>query len=595
MERTSVVSPHATHFEVGFQATMVGLTEQQSLVDLGDDTASLKSAIRLGGDLVYSRDLATDEIRWIVDESARIGTESPHQFGTGSAFQARVTPDDAPTRSLAFETHMRTNDAYDCTFKFRRPDGGCEWLREFGFVEYDGGHDPVRFVGILRNVTDQTSRYMQLERIAYFDPLTGHLNRARLAEDLSEAIAESMAQRIRCGFLIINVDNLAMLNDAHGFAVADDVIRGVARRVERQLRPRDLLGRIGGNQFGIVLKACDSGSMVGVAESILSAIRVSIFQTNAGPLAITVSLGGVIVPDWADCVTNAFGHAEEALSQAKQAGRDCFVEYRMSADRLAERQHCMATGDKVVAALKERRLKLAFQPIVSVETGEPVMYECLLRMLGDNGQVVPAGQFMSVAERLGLVRMVDRRSMEMAIEELHGWPELRLTVNISGLTATDSSSLANLLALLKANANVVDRLTLEITETVAMQDIRESAWFISNFRDLGCGVALDDFGAGYTSFRHLKNLAVDMVKIDGQFVQNVASDTDNQLFVKTLLDLAQGFGLKTVAECVEVEADAEAVKERGVDYLQGYLCGRPSLDRLWRTADVPVQTTRTVA
>jgi EAL domain-containing protein (putative c-di-GMP-specific phosphodiesterase class I) len=173
----------------------------------------------------------------------------------------------------------------------------------------------------------------------------------------------------------------------------------------------------------------------------------------------------------------------------------------------------------------------------------------------------------------------------MALATLQQVPDILLTVNVSGMTASDAATLENIVGMVRDQEDLAPRLTFEITETVAMQDITESGRFISRLRDLGCSVALDDFGAGYTSFRYLKSLAVDLVKIDGQFVQDLASNRENQLFMRTLVDLAQGFDLATVAECVETQADSEAATEFGVDYQQGYLFGRPTLDAPWLRPD----------
>ncbi len=555
------------------------------------DARSLTRLLGAAGDVVYVHDLSTDAIHWPMEVPKALGIPDQSAIATATVFLSHIAPDDLPARKLAFEAHLQSNDPYSHCFKFRRPDGGSEWLHETGFVSRDDNGEATRFYGLIRVVTAEKTRRQQLEQLAYFDPLTGHPNRTRIRELVHETIEDCIRDHGQCGFLIVNIDNLGLLNEAHGFVIADEVIKGLARCIERQLRDGDTIGRIAGNQFAVVMADCSPGVMAGIAESILSAVRATIFQTTAGPLAITVSLGGVTIPDWASRVAATFGHAEEVLNRAKQAGRDCFVEYQVSTERATGRRRSMATGDQVVTALKQRQLKLAFQPIVAAASGEIVMHECLVRMSGEGGQVLPAVEFMSVVEQLGLVRLVDRRCMELAIDELHAYPDLRLTVNMSGMTATDSNSLANLYALLKANSDVADRLTLEITETVAMQDIRESAWFITNFRDLGCSVALDDFGAGYTSFSHLQNLAVDMVKIDGQFVRNVAIDRDSQLFVKTLLELARGFGLKTVAECVEVEPDAEALRLRQVDFLQGYLYGKLTLEPFWREDAEAASTT----
>jgi EAL domain-containing protein (putative c-di-GMP-specific phosphodiesterase class I) len=224
---------------------------------------------------------------------------------------------------------------------------------------------------------------------------------------------------------------------------------------------------------------------------------------------------------------------------------------------------------------------LAYQPIVDALTPAVDHYECLLRLRRRDGQVVTAGAFVPLVEQSGLMRQVDRRALELAIEELSAHPRVRLAVNISGHTASDRGWLRMLSALVRGMPEVAERLTVEITETVALQDIDDTARFVRKLRDLGCRVALDDFGAGYTSFRNLKALDVDCVKIDGSFVKGLSENVDNQLFVRTLLGLAEGLGLKTVAECVETAADAALLARRGVRYLQGWYFGKPTLERPW--------------
>jgi EAL domain-containing protein (putative c-di-GMP-specific phosphodiesterase class I) len=200
--------------------------------------------------------------------------------------------------------------------------------------------------------------------------------------------------------------------------------------------------------------------------------------------------------------------------------------------------------------------------------------------------VVPAAQFVPIVERLGLVRVLDRRVLELAVRELTEHANVRLALNISGLTPADHGWLRALMAMVGSRPDIASRLIIEITETAAIQDIDETARFVSTVRGLGCQVALDDFGAGYTSFRHLKTLTVDIVKIDGSYIMHIAGNEDNQLFVRTLVDLAKNFGLRTVAECVETEADAAVLGGMGVDCLQGYHFARPSLDRPWRLHSV---------
>jgi len=184
-----------------------------------------------------------------------------------------------------------------------------------------------------------------------------------------------------------------------------------------------------------------------------------------------------------------------------------------------------------------------------------------------------------VVEQLGLMRQIDRCTLHLAMEELFNDPYVRLTLKISGMKASDQAWLRMLVSYLRGKQEVGSHLTIEIAETVVLQDLEESARLVSSVRGLGCAVAPDDFGAGYTSFRNLQALAVDMVKIDGAFITDLEDKPDNQLFIRTLLGLTRGFVLTTVAECLETEAVAEILKREGVTYLQGYLYGRPELNR----------------
>jgi EAL domain-containing protein (putative c-di-GMP-specific phosphodiesterase class I) len=240
-----------------------------------------------------------------------------------------------------------------------------------------------------------------------------------------------------------------------------------------------------------------------------------------------------------------------------------------------------AVGAKVKAALRENRLFFAFQPVVCSATGEVDYFECLLRMREEEGDVVSGGHFITTIEQLGLIGLIDRFVLEKTMEELGTHPEVRLGFNVSGLTAGDRPWLRGLIALLRNRPGLARRLVVEITETAALFDIDETARFVDALRHAGCRVALDDFGAGHTSLRHLQTLAVDIVKIDGSFVQDLANSPENRVFLRHLLGLTKQFGLSTVAECVESAEDAALLRAERVEYLQGYYLGPPTVERLW--------------
>ena len=247
------------------------------------------------------------------------------------------------------------------------------------------------------------------------------------------------------------------------------------------------------------------------------------------------------------------------------------------ADRLWGARRGLAVGAAVAAALRQNRLLFAFQPVVCAATGKVDYFECLLRMRDAEGGIVSGGEFITIVEELGWIGLIDRYVLKKTVQDLAADPEVRLGFNISGMTAGDRRWLRSLTALLAHRRDIARRLVIEITETAALGDIAESARFVEALRDAGCRVALDDFGAGHTSLRHLQILPVDIVKIDGSLVRNLTSRPQTRIFLRHLLGLINGFGLTTVAECVENAEDAALLRAEGVGYLQGHHLGRPTI------------------
>jgi EAL domain-containing protein (putative c-di-GMP-specific phosphodiesterase class I) len=204
-----------------------------------------------------------------------------------------------------------------------------------------------------------------------------------------------------------------------------------------------------------------------------------------------------------------------------------------------------------------------------------------------DGSLLAVNEVVPLAERLGLVRLLDNRVLELVLKELGGAPGLKASLNLSAASTVDPDWWASLGAALRANPGMAERLTVEITETTAIQDLEDTKGFVARVKDLGCRIAIDDFGAGYTSFRNLRKLGVDIVKIDGSFVQNLKRSEDDRAFVQTLIDLARRLGLETVAEWVQDEESAAILADWGCDYLQGELVGRATLERPWAADAVP--------
>ncbi len=546
----------------------------------------LRAALLAAGDVGYEWDLTTDAIEWVGPVFEFFGTDKVEPYSEGEQYHGRINPEDLPFRLKMLSDHYLVRDPFDCEYRVRRADGRMSWVHDRGFADFDKDGQPIRMRGVLRLIDQRKQNEARLEHLANFDELTGHLNRNRLRDALHQAMANSIRYQTDGAFLSVGLDKLSLINDAYGYLAADAVIVGAGQRLEKAVRECDTIGRIGGDVYGLVLGQCPESETPKVAEKILRMFREQPIQTPVGPIHVSVSIGGVAFPAYVQTPAEAMTRAETALREAKGQGRDCHRFYHLTDEQRSEHRRDIVLGKQVKEAVKDGRLVLAYQPVVSAGTAAVACYECLLRLRAEDGRLIAAGEFIPVIERLGLSRMIDRRVLELGVQQLVEDPEVCLALNISGLTASDQSWLRRLISLVGGHPEIASRLTVEITETAAIQDIEESARFVSTVRDLGCKVALDDFGAGYTSFRHLKALTVDVVKIDGSFVRDIATNRDNRLFVRTLVGLAKGFGLETVAECVEDRVSAEILAEEGADFLQGYYFARPELERPWAHQEV---------
>ncbi|HAT35965.1 MAG TPA: hypothetical protein DCS82_09630 [Rhodospirillaceae bacterium] len=543
-----------------------------------EDENFVLAALKGAGDVAYCWDLVKDSIEWAGDAVGLFGA-SEGILSTGDGFTDRLHAEDMKTRRSALSHHIADGESFDCEYRIRAKKGDFKWIHECGQVERSDSGEPVRLTGTLREITARKRREVLLEQRASYDELTGHFNKSRLRDALEHAIAYSDRYDIGGAFLVVGIDKMAMINEAYGHDDADTVIVGASQRLEDTLRSTDVIGRIGGDRFGIVLGNIDEAGLATAAEKILDCFRSDPIDSAAGPIQISVTVGGILFPGLIQTAHDIMACAENAMQEGKTQGRNCFLPYQMSEEQRSRQREFMALGESVVKALREKRVVFAYQPVVECQTGAVSYYETLIRMLDDSGEVVPAYAFVPIIERLGLIRQMDRRTLDMAISDLTADSEIELALNISSLTATDRTWLRALVGYVKNKPELARRLMIEITETAALQDFEDSARFVAAVRNLGCQVALDDFGSGYTSFRHLKSMTVDVVKIDGSFVKKLAENPDNQLFIKTLLNLADGFGLKTVAECVETAEDAQILKEQGVSYLQGWYYGKPAIGR----------------
>lgn len=537
------------------------------------------------GQAVFVWDLASDAIQWGDQAGQIFAGIPPEKLSSGAEFAKLIEPAQSlRTAALAqtFAVHGADGTPYRVEYGVRMSASEpVLWIEETGrwFAGPDGR--PVRAQGIVRVNNERHARDEELVRLARLDPLTGELNRTHLIAALAEAIEESTRFRSSCAFMLVGIDHLARVNDAFGFDVADAVILDIAKRIRARLRGGDVLGRFSGNKFGLILKNCTIDDMNVAAERFLAGIRDDVVPTKSGPVSVTASIGAVSVPRYARNADEAVNRAHETLDAAKRRRAGSFGVWRPNAERDAQRRVNIRVTDEIVTALNERRIVLAYEPVVAAASREGAFYECLVRMEQGDGSTLLAPDIVPVAERLGLIRLVDHRVLELVVAELAASPHVQLSLNISPDTTMDPDWWASIESLMRAHPGVAERLIVEITETVAIQDIDDVRAFVGRLKHFGSRIAIDDFGAGYTSFRNLRKLGVDIVKIDGAFVQNITHSADDRAFVQTLIDLARRLDIKTVAEWVQDEEAANLLRDWGCDFIQGRLIGLASAERPW--------------
>ncbi len=555
-----------------------------SMSRVADDLSIMAAAVAAAGDVGYCWDFTTGTLTWVGDAGPLFGGEP---VIAADELRRRIDQEDRDRRRHALSQHIDHGVPFDVDFRLRLADGSHHWVHDRGRVERAADGAPLRLYGMLRLIDRRKAYEVELEQQAHFDPMTGLVNRNRLRDSLHQALVAAGRFERSAVYFAVGIDKLGLVNDAMGHAAADAVVSEVARRLASVVRPGDAVGRVGGDIFGVVLPHCPEEHMAAVAEKLLAAVRAEPIASPAGPIHATVSVGGILAGDGAGSVEEVMTRADTALHEAKRQGRDCFWPYHATSMQQSALRASLATGQRVKASLKSDNLCFAFQPIVDLR-GEVDFFECLLRIPGEGGTVIPAGAFMPAVERLGMARRVDLHTLGMAVRELRENDEVQLSLNVSAETTGDRTWLRALQGMLADRPAVASRLIVEITETAVIEDLDETARFVASVREMGCRVALDDFGAGYISYQHLRALPVDIVKIDGTFVRDMHDSADALLFIRTLVGLARGFGLTTVAECVEDAAQAAALRREGVRLLQGYHFGRPSLMRPWLAPARPV-------
>jgi diguanylate cyclase (GGDEF)-like protein len=521
------------------------------------------------GEVVYDWDIMGDALVWGANAAEVLGLDDIARFENGRRFAMAVEPDTGTTRAETILSCSNMDEGagvpYIARYGLRITSSSLLCVEDTGrwFAGIDG--KPAFAHGVIRlNKNIDETLLKQEHRSRDRNEFLRHAN--------GEAKAALQAGR-SVTILVSQIENLSTINDDLGYEIADHVIAETMRRMNGVMRRRDRMMRYSGNRFALLLSSCTSAEAEAAAARFAKAVDGRPINTDRGAVVVRLKIGAACLPDHALDAHGVLTKAEEALVMARRSYGHHYTLYDLAKARKAPRNGGASHPIDFVDALNERRVTFARQPVVDAQSREVSFYEALVRIKTPDGRLLKAGETLPQIERAGLVHLLDARMLDLVTEHLEKNPSEKLSINVSPLTIEDTDWLPVLASHLGARPGIAERLIIEITETAAVRYPSATQARLDAMKALGVAVAIDDFGAGHTSFKLLRSFPVDILKIDGAFIQNLARSADDRFFVRTLVDLAHHLNIATVAEWVEDEETALLLAEWGVDYLQGNHCG----------------------
>ena len=461
----------------------------------------------------------------------------------------------------------------------RAPGGETFRMRQHGRVAPHAGGNVL-----LLTCEDITQTDRQRQAYSYqstHDELTGLANRKTLEARLQRVLESAHSEATEHALAILDIDQFRVINETLGHDAGDELLRQVARLLEATGRKRDTLARIGGDDYAWLLEDCPLREATLGLETARSAVEACEFEWLGRRMPVSVSIGVVRLDRFCDSPLSAMGMADAACYAARDAGRNRVHVYEFDDEKAVSRHSQMRWVTRINDALRDNRFELCLQRILPlVDEGLGEHYEVLVRMRDERGEMILPGQFLPAAERYHLAGRIDRWVVGNTLDWLKANPgvleRLKLcAINLSGQSLGNDRMLAYILERLERTGVPPQKLCFEVTETAAVADIMQATRFMNILRSRGCSFSLDDFGSGFSSFGYLKHLPVDILKIDGSFVREIAHSSVDLAMVKSINEMGHLLGKKTVAEFVEDEVALDLLRVVKVDYVQGYAFGRP--------------------
>jgi diguanylate cyclase (GGDEF)-like protein len=440
------------------------------------------------------------------------------------------------------------------------------------------------------DVSERSKLATTMEHIAHHDFLTSCLNRRGLERELDNLLVR-IGNGHPASFIYVDLDRFKAINDVFGHAAGDAIVLEVARRLGDQLPPAATVGRIGGDEFLAVLPGLNLAAAKVEAQRILSSLTRETVDYEGLQLSVEASIG-VIEATPGMQTRELLAYADEACAQSKRSGRGRITALDPNNELLVNYRAEKLYGSQLKFRLPTERMRIFAQPIVPLQSNfEVLSYEVLLRTEDEHGRIEPPARLIAAAERQGAMAAIDRFVLGRTISHLAEHPRHTrdlgfVSVNLSGMSLNDERFVNDAIALLREHRAIASKICLEITESVALYDISSTRRFVDEMHTLGATIALDDFGAGYTSFAYLKDLPATLLKIDGQFITGLGSGAKSKGIVRAIQQVGRELGMKCLAEWVEDEATLQALVDLDIDYAQGYVFSRPKPIENWLTERV---------
>jgi diguanylate cyclase (GGDEF)-like protein len=495
-------------------------------------------------------------------------------------------PDDRALALAENARHIETGEPFRLEYRLFAKDGRLVWIRDEATLVRDVWGAPLHSIGVMMDITDRKRAEEKATSVAYHDELTGLASRAMFEELLGQSIQRAELHASAVAVAVVDVDDFRLINDSLGRQQGDELLKVIAERLREATRETDLVARRGGDRFLLLLADLPrdaegfEAAMIRV-ESVAQRVQESMtapFEIAGTELYISVSVGVSVYPQDADDAGALARNAEAAMYEAKKGGRSAtgyVISSRGTYDSAAKLQFVT----RLRKAVEGQRWTLYYQPVIELATGNMTGVEALIRWIEPDGTMVPPGDFIPLAEELGLIEHIGDWVVRELVYQVLAWRELDIDLdvgfNLSPRQFWQPDLAERILTQIRVGNIDPAKIVVEVTESSAMLDPDRAQEILLELRGGGLSIAIDDFGTGYSSLSRLREMPVRVLKIDRSFVSGVDEDPQSASIVSAFLELARGLGMTTLAEGIETEGELAFLREQGCELGQGFLFSKP--------------------